>query len=142
MVKKVGQNGMRSFTINDAKDNKGCPTKFYNKDYTGRYLSRDHISAAKKAATQLCRVKRIQGNCTLYLDMIETTQGSKKKILKYKLTRKKLKEKGPFGNEYMIDAKSLTVNKSLSQRSPKCKNKEQKSRGRKISRSIKGKNYL
>lgn len=139
MVKKVGKKGMRSFTVHEAKDNKGCPTKFYNKDYTGRYLSRDHLSAAKKAATQLCRVKRIKGNCVMYLDMVETTQGSKKKVLKYKLTRKKLKEKGPFGNEYKIDAKSLTVNKSLSQRAPKCKSQDKKSSGRKISRTMKGK---
>lgn len=142
MVKKVGKKGIRSFTINEAKDNKGCPTKFYNAEYTGRYLSRNHASAAKKAATQLCRVKRIKGNCVLYLDMVETTQGSNKKILKYKLTRKKLKEEGPFGNKYEVIARSLNKNKSLSSRTPKCKSGKKKSRGRKVSRTTKGKKYL
>ena len=142
MVKKVGKKGIRSFTVNDANDNKGCPTKFYNKDYTGRYLSKNHASAAKKAATQLCRVKRIKGNCTLYIDIVETTQGSKKKVLKYKLTRKKLKEEGPFGNKYEVNARSLNKNKSLSKRIPQCKSGKKKSKGRKISRTTKGKNYL
>lgn len=142
MVKKVGKKGIRSFTIDEAKDNKGCPTKFYNKDYTGRYLSRNHVSAAKKAATQLCRVKRIKGDCTLYVDMVETTQGSKKKVLKYKLTRKKLKEEGPFGNKYEVIARSLNKNKSLSKNTHNCKSGKKKSKGRKISRTTKGKNYL
>ena len=142
MVKKVGKKGIRSFTVNDANDNKGCPTKFYNKDYTGRYLSKNHASAAKKAATQLCRVKRIKGNCTLYIDMVETTHGSKKKVLQYKLTRKKLKEEGPFGNKYEVIARSLNKNKSLSKKIPNCKSGKKKSKGRKISRTTKGKNYL
>lgn len=142
MVKKVGKKGIRSFTVDEAKDNKGCPTKFYNKDYTGRYLSKNHASAAKKAATQLCRVKRIKGTCTLYVDMVETTQGSKKKVLKYKLTRKKLKEEGPFGNKYEVIARSLNKNKSLSKNTPNCKSGKKKSKGRKVSRTTKGKNYL
>ena len=134
---------IRSFTVENAKDNKGCETKFYNKDYTGRYLNKDPASAAKKAATQLCRVKKITGNCVLYLDIRETTQQGKNKgkIYKYRLTRKKLKEKGPFGNEYEIKSKSLNISIKSNQ-TPNCKSGKHKSRGRKVSRTRKNKPYL
>ena len=123
---------MRSFTIDYALNKKGCPTKFYNKDYTGRYISRDAASAAKKAASQLCKVKRVQGECVLYIEMKETTQGKSGKILKYRVTRKKLKTPGPFGNEYELIAKSM--NKQSSRiKEPVCKSPG-KSSGRKISK--------
>lgn len=138
--KSLKKKSLRSFTVDNAKDNKGCATKFYNKDYTGRYLNKDPASAAKKAATQLCRVKKIKGNCTLYLDIRETTQQGKTKgkIFKYRLTRKKLAEPGPFGNEFEIKSKSLNKVKSV----PNCKSGKFKSRGRKVSRTRKGKSYL
>ena len=125
----------RSFTILDAKDNKGCPTKFALKGYTGRYLSTNAAGAASKAATQLCRTKRIKGTCVMYLDIRETTQNSKHKVYKYRLTRKKLKEKGPFGNEFKMVPKSL--NKLNRADIPKCSSGKQKSRGRRASRKIK-----
>ena len=135
MVKKSSgkkNKSMRSFTIEYALNKKGCPTKFYNKDYTGRYISRDAASAAKKAASQLCKVKRVKGECVLYLEMRETTQGKEKKILKYKVIRKKLKEEGPFGNEFELIAKSMNK-KTSKQKAPRC-DLPGKSSGRKISR--------
>ena len=72
----------RSFTVLDAKDNKGCQTKFALKGYTGRYMSTSASGAASKAATQLCRTKRIKGTCVMYLDIRETTQNSKHKVYK------------------------------------------------------------
>jgi hypothetical protein len=133
MVKR--SKAKRSFTIEEAKDNKGCPTKFALKGYTGRYMSSSASGAASKAATQLCRTKRIKGTCVLYIDMRETTQNSKHKIYKYRLTRKKLKEKGPFGNEFKMVPKSLSkLNRADV---PKCASGKQKSRGRRASRKIK-----
>lgn len=135
MVKKSSgkkKKSMRSFTIEYALNKKGCPTKFYNKDYTGRYISRDAGSAAKKAASQLCKVKRVKGECVLYLEMRETTQGKGGKISKYRVQRKKLKTPGPFGNEYELIAKSMNK-KSSRVKEPNCKSPG-KSSGRKISR--------
>lgn len=125
----------RSFTINDAKHAEGCKSKFKNKDYTGDYVNNNPNAAASKAATQLCRVKKIRGSCTLYVEMREKTQGSKKKTYKYKVSRKKLKTPGPFGNNYENKVKSV---KSFPD---KC-NKSRSSRGKKVSRTRKGKKYL
>lgn len=82
----------RSFTIHDARKSDGCPTKFKNKDYSGVYVSSNPAGAAKKALTQLARVKNTKGQFALFLTMRETTQGSKKKLKSYKVTREKLKE--------------------------------------------------
>jgi hypothetical protein len=125
----------RSFTVSSAYHTDGCEAKFKNKDYSGIYLANEPASAAKKAGTQLCRVKKIRGQCSLYVEVRETTQGSSKKTFMYKLTRKKLDEPGPFGNEYMM------VTKSVDSMTKKCK-KSRASRGRKVSRTRKGKSYL
>jgi hypothetical protein len=79
--------GKRSFTINRAFHVDGCPTKFSHNDYTGRYHNSSPHRAARKALNHLCRVKRIRGQCTLYIEMRETTQGSKHKIFAYKAKR-------------------------------------------------------
>lgn len=80
----------RTFTIHDAKHVDGCHTKFKNKDYSGVYVSSSPGGAAKKALTQLCRVKKIHGQCALFITVRETTQGSSKKQFTYKLNRVKL----------------------------------------------------
>ena len=98
---------MRSFTVEAAKDSNGKVTNFANKDYSGRYLNRNPAGAAKKAATQLCRDKKVKGTCVMTLHMRETTQNSKHKVFRYKLTRKKLAEPGPFGNQYEMKAKAV-----------------------------------
>ena len=119
----------RTFTVHDARHSDGCATKFANKDYTGVYVSRSHMAAASKAFTQLCGVKDIKGQCSLYISMRETTQGSPKKVLTYKATRVKLKEPVELQGrtiEFTNDVKSA---KSM----PSCKTSS-KSSGKKARR--------
>jgi hypothetical protein len=82
----------RSFTINNAYHVDGCKTKFSHKDYTGRFIKISAQRAASSALTQLCHVKRIRGQCTLYIEMRETTQGSKHKLYGYHCKRIKYTE--------------------------------------------------
>ena len=142
MVKSVSgkKKNMRSFTIVYALNKKGCATKFHNKYYTGRYISRDPASSAKKAVNQLCRVKRIKGECVIYVHLKETTHNSNNKLYKYRIKRKKLQEPGPFGNEYEMIAKSLNTQTNRV-KPPYCDNAK-KSSGRKVSRTRKRKSYL
>ena len=81
--------GERSFTINNAYHVDGCPTKFSHKDYTGRYTCATPREAASKALTQLCHAKAIRGQCTIYIEMRETTQGSSNKVYSYHCKRVK-----------------------------------------------------
>ena len=83
--------GKRSFTINNAYHVDGCPTKFSHKDYTGRFLKISAQRAASEALSDLCRVKNIKGQCTLYIEMRETTQGSSGKLYAYHAKRVHLK---------------------------------------------------
>jgi len=120
--------GKRSFTINNAYHVDGCPTKFSHKDYTGRFISISAQRAAKKAFSALCRVKEIRGQCTLYIEMRETTQGSTHKLYAYHgkrvLLKKPLQLPGRVVH-YAIDAKPVTIPKD------KCK-KSHKSSGRMV----------
>lgn len=84
--------GKRSFTINNAYHVDGCPTKFTNNDFSGRFIKHHPDQAAKNALSRLCRVKRIRGQCTLYIEMRETTQGSEGKIFAYHVKRIHLKQ--------------------------------------------------
>ena len=126
----------RTFTIEMAQRIDGCKSKFANKDYTGVYLANTPVAAAKKAVTQLCRVKDIRNKCTLYISVRETSRESKGKVYVYKIVREKLKEKGPFGNEFVNKAKSMK-NKKI----PVCV-KRNGTPGRKVSRSRKNKPWL
>tara|TARA_B100001057_G_scaffold484891_1_gene563701 strand:- start:1621 stop:2088 length:468 start_codon:yes stop_codon:yes gene_type:complete len=128
------KSGKRSFTIEMAAHKDGCPTKFSRKDYTGRYESSSHAGAAKKALTQLCRVKKVKGQCSLYITMRETTQGSAGKSLSYLVRRVKLKEPIELNGrtlEYTSVIKSVDEDKI-----PKC-NKSHKSSGRMSKKSSK-----
>ncbi len=87
--RSMSESGKRSFTLNNAYHIDGCKTKFSHKDYTGRFTGHTAERASKKALTQLCKVKRIKGRCALYIEMRETTQGSKNKIYGYKCIRVK-----------------------------------------------------
>ena len=64
-----------------------CPTKFKPGRYTSKY---GPSSAAKKAFNNLCRLKNIRGQCTLWVTVKETTRGSKHKEFTYKCSRQKL----------------------------------------------------
>ena len=89
MASTLKNSGKRSFTINNAYHVDGCKTKFSHKDYTGRYEKISAQRAASSALTQLCHAKRIRGQCTIYIEMRETTQGSKHKLYGYKCKRVK-----------------------------------------------------
>lgn len=72
----------RSFTIESVYRNN---TKLnYN---GGRYISSTPGSAAKKAFTHVYNSINENGRMSLILTMKETTQGSDKKMYKYKITR-------------------------------------------------------
>ena len=87
--RSLKSNNKRSFTINNAYHIDGCKTKFSHKDYTGRYQKSSAQRSAMNALTQLCRVKKIKGKCALYIEMRETTQGSKHKLYAYHCKRVK-----------------------------------------------------
>ena len=100
-----------------------CATKFK----PGKYKSRHGpSSAAMKAFNNLCRVKDIRGQCTLWVTVKETTRGSSKKEFTYKCTREKLSKpvfrfKGTnkeFKIEYKVSCKKAV-------RPSTCKGKEQ-----------------
>jgi hypothetical protein len=101
----------RNFTIDAAAHRDGCGTKYQIKGYTGRFHSANPGSAARKAATSLCRRKKIRGRCVLYISMREITQGSKSrgKVFTYRLTRKKRDTVGPHGQIYEIVGKSTGI---------------------------------
>jgi len=88
MVSKKGKSGYRSFTIDGAAKRAGCTTKGLG----GRFINKTPAEAARKAFSDLCRIKRIRGICTLFVTMRDTTKGGKKngKLYTYKLQRQKL----------------------------------------------------
>ena len=92
LSRSSSRSGERHFTINNAYHVDGCPTKFFHKDYTGHYKGHTAKQAAEKALSQLCRLKGIRGQCTLFIEMRETTQGSNHKLYSYHVKRYKLKE--------------------------------------------------
>ena len=89
MSRSLKKTGERSFTINNAYHVDGCKTKFSHGDFTGRYQEHRPANAASKALTNLCNLKGIHGQCTLYIEMRETTQGSKHKVYSYHVKRVK-----------------------------------------------------
>lgn len=86
MVKKNGNTGLRSFTIEKVGKQGSCMTKGSG----GRFISKGHLGAASKAFTKLCRMKKIKGQCTLLVSMRETTRGSACKVRSYMCKRMKL----------------------------------------------------
>lgn len=100
----------RSFKVHSVSKHENIETKYKG----GRYIARDAAGAAKKAFNQLCRVKRIKGQCTLNISVRETTRNSKNKIYSYTAKRYKLKNPKVFKKgtpkEYTIqyDSKVLT----------------------------------
>ena len=89
MVVVKGNRELRSFAIIGAQRDNGCPTKF-NQD--SRFVSATPVSAARKAFSNLCNLKRIRGKCTLIVSIVDTTQGArtKGKEYTYKVDRMKL----------------------------------------------------
>ena len=130
----LSASGKRSFTINHAYHVDGCPTKFSNADYTGRYKAHSPQRAAEKALIHLCHVKRIRGQCTLYIEMRETTQGSEHNIFAYKAKRIRYATPKVIGDRtYYYGRHAVPVERVPTEKCPK----SHKSSGRMISRSSK-----
>lgn len=107
----------RSFAIESVKDKKGCDIIVKNIDDKS-FVSANPASAAKKALTQVCRSKNVNGTYEAFITVCETTQNSKKNSYSYNVKREKAKEIGPFGNEFVNVAKSMK-GKTI----PKCSTK-------------------
>jgi hypothetical protein len=85
----------------------------------GLYKSPTPISAAKKAASKICSMSKIKGQCTLFVTVQEITQGSAHKTYRYKVKRVKhkttiIKDGIPITYHYMTHATSapLSVSKT------------------------------
>lgn len=85
--------GDRSFSVIEVRKpgqkNKSGSLKKTKGD-GGRFISTSASGAARKAFSSACREKSIRGQCTLNMTLQETTQGSAKKLYKYKVKRIKL----------------------------------------------------
>jgi hypothetical protein len=77
----------RSFTVVDVATHSGRTKGKAN--LGGRFVSRTPASAAKKAATQICRESKIKGQCALDVTIQETTRGSLNKTYTYSVKRVK-----------------------------------------------------
>lgn len=125
----LSASGKRSFTINHAYHVDGCPTKFSRADYTGRYKAHTPQRAAEKALIHLCHVKRIRGQCTLYVEMRETTQGSEHKVFAYKVKRIRYATPKVVGDRtYYYSRHAVAVDRVPTEKCPK----SHKSSGRMI----------
>ena len=88
MTVTKGNRQLRSFVITNVQKESGCPTKFTS----GRFVSANPVSAARKAFSRLCNLKRVKGVCTFIVTVEDTTRGYSKmgKKYTYKVQRKKL----------------------------------------------------
>ena len=111
MVSKKGKTGYRSFTIAGTAKRAGVATKGLG----GRFINKAPADAARKAFTELCRIKKIRGVCTLFVTMKDTTKGGRNngKLYTYKLQRKKLAKPMIMlegtDREFVIEYKSKIV---------------------------------
>lgn len=75
----------------------------------GKFNSSSPMNAAKKAASKICRMSKIKGQCTLIIHLMEGATGKK---YSYKVKRVKNQVKVPRGDtvitfKYTLTAKSL-----------------------------------
>ena len=120
MVVVKGNRELRSFAVVGVQKENGCSTKFSD---TARLVSATPVSAAQKAFSRLCNLKRIHGKCTLTVTVVDTTQGArtKGKRYTYKVDRKKLAkpiilQKGT-NSQYKINY-SVSARKATPKRAP------------------------
>lgn len=105
----------KNYKIVSVLNNSGCPTKF---NANGRYSSDKSgtpLPAAKKAFSELCRVKNIRGQCTFFVTIEESFRGSNNKQFSYMLKRVKLSNPLSLGSgddsrviEYQVQGKSMS----------------------------------
>ena len=100
-----GNRQLRSFAVVGVQKEDGCATKY---NVESRLVSANPRSAAQKAFSRLCNLKRVKGKCTLFVTVEDTTRGHSKhgKKYTYKVDRRKLAkpivlQKGT-PNEYKI----------------------------------------
>ncbi len=74
----------RSFTVVSVSNKRGSKS---GSNTGGRFISSAPSGAARKAASQVCRESSIRGQCTLFVAVKETTQGSAGKVFHYKVKR-------------------------------------------------------
>ena len=111
-----GNRQLRSFAIVGVQKENGCDTKFNNES---RLVGANPRSAAQKAFSRLCNLKRVKGKCTLIVTVEDTTRGYSKKGKKYtyKVDRRKLAkpivlQKGTnaeYKIKYAVSAKKASV---------------------------------
>ena len=89
MVVMKGTRQLRSFAVVNVQKESGCPSKF---NESSRLVGSTPVSAAKKAFSRLCNLKRIKGKCTFVITVVDTTNGyvKKGKEYTYKVDRVKL----------------------------------------------------
>ena len=89
MTVTKGNRQLRSFAVVGVQKESGCATKY---NVESRLVSSNPRSAAMKAFSRLCNLKRVRGKCTLVVTVTDTTQGARTKGKKYtyKVDRKKL----------------------------------------------------
>ena len=97
----------RSFTIVSVSSKKGSKS---SANAGGRFESSTPSSAARKAASRVCRNSKIRGQCTLFVAVKETTQGSTGKVFHYKVKRVLVNEKVNH-NGVIVNHKYTTVAK-------------------------------
>ena len=122
---------VRSFKIVDLVNKDGCKSKF---NVSGRYTapaSGGPADAARKAFNEHCRVKDIKGQCTFYVTIVETTQGSNDKKRSYMFKRMKLDEPETVNfNGKPVTYEYKSVGNPVDKVPVKCSSKKVKSSGR------------
>jgi hypothetical protein len=124
----IGGGNKKTYKITALSTVDGCPTKF---NVDARYTKSAPMAAAKAAVGRHCNLKRVRGQCTLYIEVQETDQdakknseGQKKKSV-YMIKRSKLAKPIVLKNftiNYKTDGKKVNS-------MPKCKTKSHKSSG-------------
>jgi hypothetical protein len=75
----------RSFTVEKIETSSG--KKKGSENLGGRFISSTPAGAARKVGSKVCRSSNVKGQCTLYVTIRETTQGSNHKEFTYKVKR-------------------------------------------------------
>lgn len=83
----------------------------------GHFVNETPVEAARKAASKICSMSKIHGQCTLLITIRETTPGSRHKEYMYKVKRIK-NIKTVMKGDKEITFQYITVAKSLQKISP------------------------
>lgn len=84
----------------------------------GHFINATPVEAAKKAASKICSMSKIRGQCTLIITIRETTPGSRQKEYMYKVKRIK-NVKTVMKGDKEITFRYITVAESLQKITPK-----------------------